>query len=166
MKKRNHNLIMLFAMSIMIILVSVLLLKPSYSIEQTSRTLTIRNEVSSSPEENIKFDYLIELDDKTFTKVVNDVEFVDGQETISLEPNEEISLTFEANYKYKVTPLSEVTGYSYTPLQAQEGTLPPTEQERVESPETSDNIPLWITLFTISFTSLTGVGLYLRKRYN
>lgn len=48
----------------------------------------------------------------------------------------------------------------------QEGTLPPTEQERVESPETSDNIPLWITLFTISFTSLTGVGLYLRKRYN
>ena len=88
MKKRNHKLIMLFAMSIMIILVSVLLLKPSYSIEQTSRTLTIRNEVSSSTEENIKFDYLIELDDKTFTKVVNDVEFVDGQATISLEPNE------------------------------------------------------------------------------
>ena len=113
----------ILSLSLTIVFITVILLKSSYAIEEP-RILTIKNTTESlNVEEKVTFDYLIELDDQSVTDVISDIEFVDGKATVSLEPNDEISISFDADYKYKVTPLSEKKNYTYSPTQTYEGQL-------------------------------------------
>ncbi len=106
-----------------IIIALVLMIKPSFSAPE-DRILTIKN-IFNSQEENsdMTVDYLIELDDTSVNATFSNIEFKNGQATISLKPNEEISISFAADYKYKVTPLSELEGVTYEPRESQSGEL-------------------------------------------
>lgn len=106
-----------------IIIALVLMIKPSFSAPE-DRILTIKN-IFNSQEENsdMTVDYLIELDDTSVNATFSNIEFKNGQATISLKPNEEMSISFAADYKYKVTPLSELEGVTYEPRESQSGEL-------------------------------------------
>lgn len=124
MEKTIKNKNIIIGLSIFLILTAmVLLLKSSFAAPE-ERKLIIKNSIQDKMEEkNLTFDYLIELDDTTVNKTFSNVEFKNGQAIVSIPPDEEISIVFDANYKYKVSPLSENQNITYISQQIQSGEL-------------------------------------------